>query len=215
MDRYRVPALVAGWLLVILFAAATRIRLPIYAGDEAFWSAVTKADPLTAEAHLNLGNALAQRGDFAGAERAYRTALALPLRESDRPLALSALGAALEMSGRSVEAEAIFRQAASLTRAGPTELYSAGLFFYKRADARSQSGDRAGSMRDALESIGYLERAIRRDPRFAEAWLILGNCEALAGKREEARSAWRRVLELGGPKGPFAQEAREALSALR
>lgn len=65
-------------------------------------------DPALAEAHLNLGRLLHERGDLAGAERHY--ALALTSRPDD-PLAVFNLGVALQDQGKLEAAVAAYERA--------------------------------------------------------------------------------------------------------
>jgi CheY-like chemotaxis protein/tetratricopeptide (TPR) repeat protein len=57
------------------------------------------------------------------------------------------------------------------------------------------------------------KRAVAADPSRAEGYVYLGNAEQEAGKHEEARTAYKKYLELA-PNGPFAQELRAILSNL-
>jgi tetratricopeptide (TPR) repeat protein len=212
--RRAFPA-IAGWGLVVLLAIATSLRLPVYAGDLAFWTEVQRRDPADPVALLNLGNALASEGRFPEAEAAYRKAAALPMREADRALLLTATGTLLDLAGRPEEADAPFREAARLPRAGAIETYSAGLHFLRRAELARARGMTGPAAEAAGISRAALLRAVRIDPRVPEAWLRLGDAESVLGNADGAAAAWRRVLELDGPGGSAASEARRSLDALR
>ncbi len=56
---------------------AANYRSEQYAAAAAGWAAQSRNDPTTADGHYNLGNALAQLGDFAGAIEAYDRVLAM------------------------------------------------------------------------------------------------------------------------------------------
>jgi tetratricopeptide (TPR) repeat protein len=203
--------LAAGWLLVLIFAGLTVARSPIYADDFAFWSAATMADPAAGSAQINLGGALWDRGDHEGAARAYGRALELPLAPEDRAMALTSLGALLNSSGHTEQAEKAFRDAASIPGADITATFNLGSFLYEKGTRIQQQNDRAGGRAALLEARTWLEKAAGQAPQDARAWLLLGRCYREEGRPEQARLAWSRVLQLEGEMGPMGKEAAASL----
>jgi Flp pilus assembly protein TadD len=124
-----VPALLAAWVglagcghLVVLndpLSAAEHSDLGVSyerAGRtdlaEREYKKAIRLDSRLAVAHLNLGNLLAARGDWAGAERCYRAALRARPDDGD---ALNNLALALVRRGRDLdEAEALARRAVAI-----------------------------------------------------------------------------------------------------
>jgi outer membrane protein OmpA-like peptidoglycan-associated protein len=74
---------------------------------------------------------------------------------------------------------------------------------YNRALEQAAAGDDDGA-------AGSLRLALQEDEGFAEAWTVLGKIHARNGRTEEARSAWKRALDVV----PGHQAAQEALAAL-
>jgi tetratricopeptide (TPR) repeat protein len=76
----------------------------------------------------------------------------------------------------------------------------------QRAEAALSAG-RAG---EALEQANL---AVATNPRFADAYVVVGKVQRASGRLPEARDAFRKYLELA-PIGTHAQEARDALASL-
>ena len=57
------------------------------------------------------------------------------------------------------------------------------------------------------------EKAIATDAQRIDAYVLLGNAEQEADKIDEARTAYKKYLELA-PTGPFARELRAILNNL-
>ncbi len=76
----------------------------------------------------------------------------------------------------------------------------------QRAEAALAAG-RSG------EAMDLAHLAIVTDPRFADAYSVVGKVQRDSGRAIEARDAFRKYLELA-PLGTHAAEARQALAAL-
>lgn len=129
---------------------------------EAFERAL-QFSPDYADAHHNMGVALAEAGRWEEAIKAYRKALAIP------------------------------------TYAHPESVYTnMGWAYYNL--------DRLGEAESALR------QAIRLEPALEAAHYHLGLVLLKAGRREEAKGAFRRVREIA-PESEFGRAAREHLKA--
>ena len=127
---------------------------------------------------LDEGLARRKAGDLAGAEAAFRGALAA--RPGDLT-ALFAFGALRQEIGDLDEAERAFRAVlAALPRHVPSRLQLASL--------QSRRGDSAG----AADS---LRRVLHDQPERVGAWIALSQCLLAAGEPTEALAAARRAVE--------------------
>jgi tetratricopeptide (TPR) repeat protein len=76
----------------------------------------------------------------------------------------------------------------------------------QRAEATLAQG-RAG------EALDLANLALSSDPRFSDAYIVVGKVQRNAGRLPESRDAYRKYLELA-PLGTHAEEARAALATL-
>jgi hypothetical protein len=97
-------------------------------------------------------------------------------------------------------------QAAGHQTAGESSTVEPASVLTQRAETALSAG-RAG---EAMEQANL---AIVADPRFADAYVVVGKVQRASGRLPEARDAFRKYLELA-PLGTHAGEAREALTAL-
>jgi tetratricopeptide (TPR) repeat protein len=75
---------------------------------------------------------------------------------------------------------------------------------------RAETALSAGRAGEAMEQANL---AIAANPRFADAYVVVGKIQRASGRLPEARDAFRKYLELA-PIGTHAGEARDALGAL-
>ena len=75
---------------------------------------------------------------------------------------------------------------------------------------RAEAALGAGRAGEAMEQANL---AIVANPRFADAYVVVGKVQRASGRLPEARDAFRKYLELA-PIGTHAREARDALTAL-
>jgi len=130
-------------------------------------------------AHLNLGMALAERGDLEEAVRQYRETLRI---RPDYAHAHNNLGVALSRLGDERGAIEQYREALRLDPANAEAHYNLG-----------QSLVAAGRTGPALERF---REAVRLDPDYVEARYNLGTLLARQGAWPEAVDQLRRVIEL-------------------
>jgi tetratricopeptide (TPR) repeat protein len=176
---WRWPVLGATTGLVLIFAAGTSARLPVWRDDLTLYGNITKTSPDSANAFYNLGTAYQSRGRLSEAAAAYRSSLGL---RPDDPQAGNNLGLTLQAAGQHVEAIAFFRQALLLKPDYPLALNNLG-----------NSLQQVGQSGEAIES--YL-RALRLQPDNAAVYQNLGNVFLTAGRHQEAAEAYRRAIRL-------------------
>ena len=175
-----------------------------------------------AVAALELGGALVERGDLAGAEAAYRRA-----DEQGHPSAASSLGVVLEQRGDAAGAEAAYRRADR--RGDATGAFNLGAMLaerndlesaeaaFRRADERGDplAASNLGMMLEQRRDLAGAEAAYRRADQRGDATgafklgALLEDRDDLAG----AEAAYRRACERG--RGYVGDLARAALSLLR
>jgi Tfp pilus assembly protein PilF len=132
--------------------------------------------PENGAAHFNLGLLLAEMNRFPEAEASLRQAL-----KADPSLAAAAYNLAVIVAPRDRdEAVRLCRQAATSRPSEPR--YAFTLAFYQ-----AQSGSRA-------EAVATLERLLRDQPGFVDAYFLLGQIHESAGRQAEASAVYQRAL---------------------
>jgi tetratricopeptide (TPR) repeat protein len=189
----------------------------------------------TADSHSRFGAALVENERFAEAVDAYGQALALSTdgTGSDDAWALHLFRAsALESAGRWPEAKAEIAVAMRLSPDNPLLLNFLGYGQLERGENLDQAEAmvrKASALRpddssitDSLgwaqykrgkidEAIATLQRAAEGDPEQAEIHEHLGDALYTAGRRIEARFAWRAALVSAGDKAKKRLDAKLAL----
>ena len=172
--------------------------------------------PSTADSDVVEGQRLADRGELAAAESAFRRALAA---QPDHPQALLGLGRVLAESGRLTEAE----EALSALPPNTTEAREAASLL---AQVRLASGA------EDLPTPDEAERTLETNPRDPEANLALGRVLASRGdyaaalrhlltavERDKnfhdgaARTAMLAIFDVLGPDHPLTLEYRRKLAS--
>jgi hypothetical protein len=139
----------------------------------------TASDSEAAYQLNDLGNSLADRGDFAAAIDAYRRAIALL---PNFAAAYSNLGAALRDAGRVDEALAAHKRSVELNPRSPAALNNLGVAL-----------NDAGWFADAIKVFGA---ATVYDPNYAEAWTNLGIAHLSNRDGAQALATGRRAIEI-------------------
>lgn len=62
-------------------------------------------------------------------------------------------------------------------------------YLVRRAQENAMVGDHS-------QAVNYLKKAIDRYPRYAEAYVLLGNCQECLGKPEDALAAYDKALQI-------------------
>lgn len=219
--------------LVRIEAARALAPVPLAALPEAArpafaraWEELLASERVAAErpeAHVNIAALLAQRGDMAGAEAAYRMALA---RDPAFLPALVNQAAFEEARGRPGAAETLLRRAVAAHPAEPEPLYALALLQVRRGQIGEATETLANTVRLAPEQPRYaytLALALHRQGRVEEALAALerhpGHRDSLIaaatferdrGRLMEAERHARRALALD----PQDREAAALLTEL-
>jgi len=167
------PDAVALWRLLAV-AQSMQGKDPLLA-----WTRVAALAPDDAEAHNNLGNALARAGRWTEAVAHYGRAIAL---KPDFAEAHNHLGAALLDLGQPDEAEPHFQRAIALKPA--------------YADAHANLGDALQKRDRQGEAVERYRIALRYDPQSAEGWVKLGDGLHALGRYDDAAASYGRALAI-------------------
>lgn len=132
-----------------------------------------------APAVVQSGNDAFKSGDAAGAEKAFRQAIA---EDPSSVTARENLAVVLARGGRLDEAIQALQEAIALEPKRVSLHFTLGSLY-----TRQGKGD---------EAIGSLQQAIALDPAHANAHFNLGNALVRAGRPDEAQAAYRKVTEL-------------------
>lgn len=154
-----------------------------------------RLDPFDPEISLVLGALRHERGNFAGAERCYRHALAMAPGSA---AALVGHGVTLAGLGRRAEAEAAMRHAVRLVPDDPDTAVNAGSVSHAvRHCSRPEGAADIGGYEKAGDALGWFRRALALRPDSAFAWTNVGAVMADAGRGEEAAVVLHRALAIG------------------
>jgi protein O-GlcNAc transferase len=197
-----------------LLATAVRLHQAGQLGAaETCYRQLLATQPNLAEAHSNLGSALAGQGKLDEAVAAIRQAISIKPDYAD---AYSNLGNALTRQGQLDEAVAAYRQAIrikpnlarahcnlgnALTRQGKLEEAVAACrraigIQPDYAEAHSNLGNALTGQGKLDEAVGACRQAIRVKPDSAEAHSNLGNALTGQGKLDEAITAYRQAIRI-------------------
>jgi tetratricopeptide (TPR) repeat protein len=150
-----------------------------YAAAAAMFAHVESATPGKTQALLYEAKCLVHMQDFAGAESALHVYLASYANSSD---ALYMLGFVLNRENHPAESLNVYTQAATLAPPTSDDLKIVGLDYVL--------------LDDYIDAIHWLEKAVERDAKNADALYYLGRAYYTKGRRDEAREAFTTVLNL-------------------
>jgi predicted O-linked N-acetylglucosamine transferase (SPINDLY family) len=163
-----------------LLATAVRLHQAGQLGAaEACYRQVLAAQPNLAEAHSNLGNALAAQGKLGEAVAAYREAIGI---KPDLAEVYSNLGNALTAQGNLDEAVAACRRAIGIKS--------------NYAEAHSNLGNALGAQGKLDEAVAAYRQAIGIKPDLPETHSNLGGALAAQGRLDEAVAALRQAISI-------------------
>ena len=154
-------------------------------------------DPTHAAVSFNLGLALAERRDIAGAEKHLRIAL----KDADSR-ARAAYNLAVLVAERDLnEAVSLCAIAAEAAPDDPRNAFTQA--FYLRNAKRHE------------EAIAVLAALIEQHRGYADAWMLLGNCYLGAGRREDAAAHYRTMMSERALQPAMRTAARNRLAELQ
>jgi tetratricopeptide (TPR) repeat protein len=153
----------------------------------------TAIDSTNARLYLNLGQALAARGDYQQAFDAYRKSFLL---DPTQALTLVNLGIAYAAQGNTPRAIATYEQAMELNPHEPLAYFNLANIYLEANLPR--------------RAIALYERAVELDLSLAPAHLYLARAYILTQQLEKALSSVRRALEFN-PTNPSAQQMEHDL----
>jgi Flp pilus assembly protein TadD len=178
----RIPASITAVLTLLLLATLGTLTFQqsrIYQNSETLWSATLQDNPNCSIAHLNLGFALAQRGDAQQAAIHYREAIEI---DPVNPEAFEDLGTVELRNGNLDDALKDFRIALALRP--------------DFADAYSDLGT-VWMQKGQLDMAAYcLKLSLELVPYSAIAHFNLGNIRARQGRTQDAIAEYQEAVRL-------------------
>ena len=195
-------ALGIGMVVLVVLGLLTWRQASIYRDDETFYRHIIALNPRARDAHLNLGVALYNQGQYEEAVAAYRIAVE---QHPNYALVHSNLGATLNELGRFEEAEIHLRRAIALNPSHTEALYFLATlrFGQQRYNEMLELSQRLISIEsgdaDAHVSMGialyYLGRSGEALQRFDQALSIDPTLEEARTNREAVLKAMEENLE--------------------
>jgi tetratricopeptide (TPR) repeat protein len=176
-----------------LHAGATA-QIAAFRAAEASFERAARRDPDLAEAWAGLGETRHRIGDKGGALSAY---LEAARRAPGEPTYRIGLGVVLHDLDRLQEAAEQYRQAGILLPHDP--------------DPALRRGDALADARRWDAAIDAYEDALKRDPQTVEAYYKMGVVLEFRGRHGEARGAYERYMDLGGPRAANVQRRIDRL----
>jgi tetratricopeptide (TPR) repeat protein len=188
VSRLALGGLMAGVLAVLMVCAWEQTA--VWQNSETLWNHTLACTTNNYVAHLNLGNALLDKGRADDAIVQYQEVLKITPRYAD---AHYDLGNALCQKGKMDEGIAQFQQALQLNPA--------------YWEARNNLGNTLCQMGKMNEGIAQFEQVLQLNPRYTEARNNLGRALCQMGKVDEGIAQFEKALQLN----PASWEARNNL----
>jgi hypothetical protein len=120
-------------VMVIALAVLTVKRNQEWKNDISLFASTIKTDPSSVEGHFNLGNALLDRGDWAGAKLEWEKVLEV---DSVHSGALTQIGTLLATQGNFQQAEQYYHAALRSNPRNAMAYYNLGKLYQKKGDLR-------------------------------------------------------------------------------
>jgi len=174
--------IIGALLLLSLF---TWQRNGVWKDTVTLWTDVIQKSPGSVRAHVNLGIAYSEAGQFDKAESFLIKAMEL---DPDSGFTYLNLGANLEKQERYAEAISIYKKAIGLRKSNPPKLYFNLSLAYQKIN-------------DYNNSIKYAELAISKNPYHYGSHMLLGRAYFKTGNYREAENIYQKTLKLFPEKG--------------
>ncbi len=206
-------AVIAGVLVLVVFAYLTHERNRVWQSRLALWQDVVKKSPNKARPHNNLGKILLDRGQVMEAISEFQKAIEL---DPEHKSAYNNLGLALMRIGAPGRAEYYFGKALKLDFNYPDPHINLGTIYLMRkeydgalAEFRIAAELNPGNP-GVLNNLGithaergefnlavsFLKEAIKLNPSYFDAWNNLGKVYLNAGQPSEAVRAFTMALRI-------------------
>jgi tetratricopeptide (TPR) repeat protein len=161
-------------------------------------TAITVEVPNCAACYEEIGRIQAQKGDLAEAEKAYLKAIEL---DATKPAPYMALATIYNGQKRFDESTKMSEKALELSGGGDASaVYNQGIAFW--------------NAQKAVEAQAAFERAIKMDPKMADAHFYLAMTLVNQGKTKEAVTPFQEYLKLA-PDGQHAATAKAILDTIK
>lgn len=171
--------------------------------------ATAQANPDSAKAQFELGNAYAKNGQWDRAAPAYQKAIEL---DPNYQAAYANLGVVYYQQGRFNLAASQYEKALELNPNDTEVAYNLGVLYLQQALTAGSQVD-AGRLNQA---VTQLEQVRQSAPELAEPYFSLGVAYNLLNRKQDAIQAFEAFLERDTGRDPRAsQEARRYLQTLR
>ena len=212
LQKRRKAALVVMLVVAVLFGLRTVGRNRDWRDGMTLWSGVVKAAPECARGHDNLGTEYFKRKDFAAALQHYQEAVRL---RPEHAIFHNNLGRAYGVLGDIKNAEAALQKAVALDPALAEALNNLGIVYFQKGDYATAAWLFALSMNrkpdsrvcfnlakarlklgSVKEAVKDLEKTIRLQPDYTEAYKELAVIFAGQGKKQDSLRCLRKAREL-------------------
>jgi tetratricopeptide (TPR) repeat protein len=178
---------------------------PALAGPEA----TAQANPTSAEAQFQLGNAYVKNGQWAQAVTAYKKAIEL---NPNYQTAYANLGVVYYQQGQFDLAASQYKKALELNPNDVDVSYNLGALYLQQAVSTAGQPDQTL----LTQAVEQLENVNRIAPELAEPYFSLGVAYTFLNRRSEAANAFQAFLDRDSGADPRAgQEARRYLQDLQ